>query len=68
MFLTDLELSTDYKSVALPIELWGLAVYLSWNTNKSNIYLLIFFARHTIEAPTGKFMCLRKNFSDEKIL
>ena len=24
MFLTDLGLSTDYKSVALPIELWGL--------------------------------------------
>ena len=33
-----------------------------------NIYLLIFFARYTIEEPKGKFKYLRKNFSDEKIL
>ena len=30
MFLTDLELSTDYKSVALPIELWGRKKFFSW--------------------------------------
>ena len=30
MFLTDLELSTDYKSVALPIELWGRKKFFIW--------------------------------------
>ena len=30
MFLIDLGLSTDYKSVALPIELWGRKNFFSW--------------------------------------
>jgi hypothetical protein len=30
MFLIDLGLSTDYKSVALPIELWGRKKFFSW--------------------------------------
>ena len=29
IFLTDLELPTDYKSVALPIELWGRKKFFS---------------------------------------
>ena len=28
----------DYKSIALPIELWGLGGYLSWKTNESNLF------------------------------